>query len=116
MALDRVVRWKDLQPTHEHIQTLIEDFFGDAARVTWEGDRWFCVLPGSPSEPFRRLRDDVVTLGSQVGMASERWIEVWPNANFVYVMTRHADRYTNALAEELAQLITFGWKGEREPM
>lgn len=116
VTLDRVVRWKEQRPTAEQLQLLLEDFFNGAAELRWDQDRWFCALPGKPCEPFKRLRDDVVTRDSQMGMDITRWIEVWLSDESVYVMTRHADRFTNALAEELANLLAWGWKGEREPM
>lgn len=118
MALDRVVRWKDQKPTNDQILILLEDFFGGAAAIVWSEDlrRWICTLPGSSSEPFRRLRDDVVTRGSQAGMQSSRIIEVVPQDDNVDVITRFVDRFTNALTEELAVLLAWGWQGEREPM
>jgi hypothetical protein len=48
------------------------------------------------------------------GSLRTRWIEVWPDVDVLYVMTREADTITNVVADGLAKLLARGWKGEVE--
>lgn len=111
MALDRIIRWSPpaRAPSTDDLATVARAYTkGLVTSVEWQGGRWYITLPGEAHSAIGRdfLHDP--------GQA--RWIEVWRSdgGEEVYVMTRHADEVTNAVAEGLAALVARHWRGERE--
>lgn len=107
MASDRFIRWGEDRPTKEQIQFVLEDYFGSAAEVKWDKDRFYVTLPGKPSFPFRRIVPDMARAAET---QDERWIEVWMNEDSLDVMTRMMDHYTNDLARGLTAVIANYWQ------
>lgn len=94
MSTDRVIRWAPpvQAPTAEALGTLACNYTRDlATSVEWHGGRWYITLPGEAHSAVGRA------FLHNPGQA--RWIEVWRDDESVYVMTRHADEVTNAVAE-----------------
>lgn len=111
MARDVVIRWQGQGPTQEQLTCVVEDFFaGIATKTAWDADRFFVTLPGPTHGAFSRLPDlEVIRMPSD-----ERWIEVWPSDDCLYVMTRMMDEVTNVLADGFAELLARVWDGHIE--
>ena len=120
MPQDRVINWpastriEDV-PCNVKLGRLCRDYArGIASRVRWRKGRWYIDLPGEVRSALHRLSDHP----RPYERGEPRWIEVWSGGNedghSVYVMTRHADDITNAIAEGLAAIIARHWRGERE--
>jgi hypothetical protein len=111
MALDRFVKFGARRPSKEEVGLVLRDFFGpEAAKVEWEGDRFYVSLPGKNSFPFASLPDG----GWNPFEGHERWIEIFVNDKQFDVITRLADEYTNVIAEGLAKMFARFWDGELE--
>jgi len=120
MAADRFVYFKDPHvPTRHEVQTVCEDFFGQAGTVSWKKDRWYIRLRGPSCDPRTQL---AVAYGFNYPaeiMRPERWIEVYRHDGpdeepAIDVITREQDSYTCVLADGLAQFFAGFWKGKRE--
>jgi hypothetical protein len=128
MALDRVVRWTgDRRPTVEQIGKVVTQFFGGAAHVTWDKDRYFATLRGKWQHPLENVEGINLSAGAlEPGripstasgklVRQERWLEVWPDPDgaCLYVMTRSMDEYTNGCAQRLAEIFARAWNGTLE--
>lgn len=104
-------------PTKDEIGSLLRNFFGEAAtEIKWDRDRWYVILHGHCTFPFAEVAPDVPNPFGDGDEKRERWIEVWLDKKdgTVDVMTRMQDRYTNALAAELAEMIARFWHGRQD--
>lgn len=118
MSRDVVVRWPSRSqgaPTADSLRAILEDYLGPQCRVDWEVDR-FMVRLGIQS--FAHRREPVVWSEAKRAAILEepdgiRAIEVWtdPDGLCVYVMTRHADEFTCAVADGFAGVIARAWRG-----
>ncbi|MBI4434035.1 hypothetical protein HY632_04630 [Candidatus Uhrbacteria bacterium] len=113
MALDRIVHWRDCRPTTDAVQLLLEDFFNGAATITLRNDRWFCALPGTPKNPFRRAVPDIAL--PQACYREQRYIEVILDQNSIDIITRDQDPFVDGLAKRLQELFAQGWSGVCDP-
>lgn len=118
MAADWFVYFpKGEVPSKEDVGKALEDYLGAyATRVYWQRDRWFAVLVGTKSWPFKRLEppDSRMAQAAALETEEERWIEVWLDNECIDVMTRHSDEATNNLASGFAKLAARYWKGRLE--
>lgn len=115
MATDRTVSWSLFarrKPTLRDVRRVCEDYVrGTGARVWFEGDRFYIVLPGTTTHPLRR----VAAPPPYEEPERERWIEVWKGVipgegrTIVDVMTRCQDEVTNAVARGLAEVFARYW-------
>lgn len=114
MASDRFVYWKskDKRPTQQQIGVCLEDYVKNiATSVKWDGDRFFVVLPGNNSFPFKRVD---ASLGNMVDETRGRWFEVWIDEDCIDVITRQHDEFTNVVATGFAELCARFWHGKLE--
>ena len=115
MSLDRVVKWKNDRPANGDVFVVVEDFIGGAAmRIDTYGDNtWSVLLYGKPSSALKRTR--LAATAHMSEQHDERWFEVFVMDDSVFVTTRMADEYTNAIAKALAELLCRVFDGKMEP-
>ena len=108
MALDRFITFPEGKkgPTKKELGLVVRNFFGDAAKIEWDQDRWTVSLPGKPTWTFEGIEDDMMPRMRN----TERWIEV--HFSTMDIITRRQDDFTNYLAEGLAKTIARYWEGE----
>lgn len=113
MPAEIIVNWKDSQPSKEVIESVLVDFFGGAAEVTWNTDRFFAKLPGNNTFPFQCLGHPHTERWKETFAPpfNTRIIEIWPGGMSLFVMTRMADEYTNCMAMGIAQMFARYWRG-----
>lgn len=116
MSLDRVIRWKSRKPSKSEILCVLEDYSkGLAIKLDWEGGRWNILLPGTYSHPMRRMTGITEARKTSIEETTkdkrERWLEIFPHKDCLYVMTRDADPITNAIAQGLAEFFALFFKG-----
>lgn len=120
MPTDRFVYWKtEERPTLDQVREVCEDFVGEVGNVRWEPKiaRIIIALPGLCSEPLRRsgrITDAAAHRFDDKRQPFKRWIEVFVHDDpdhEVDVITRHADPFTDALADRLAEEFVRGWDG-----
>ena len=123
MARDTFVYWKNEKPTKDEVQTILEDYLaGMVTSLTWRGGRFYVILPGAPSWPFQRVgpatpaqRGAWLELAREMdGAPRSRCFEVYLDAEYVDVITRHDDEVTNAIASTFARLCARAWNGRVE--
>lgn len=121
MSYDRFIRWQsELRPTQAEVLLLIQDYFGEAlVSADWKGSRWNVLLHGRKSVAVRNLPGcpPSIRAVAEEEKDDERFLEVFfdeQTANHFSIITRHADEYTGAVAEGLAQLIARLWNGKVE--
>lgn len=109
MAQDRFIYWEKMPgPTRREARKVLQGFFDTAAAIHWNQDRWYVTLGGLWSHPFE---EPAKRLGEN------RWIEVWPRPDHLAipdcldVLTRQADPFTSALANELVCIFARRWEG-----
>lgn len=116
MSLDRVIRWtghKHKPPNRLELRRFLTDYVGAAGKCEWRKGVFFVTLIGKPSLPFKRLA--TFTFPDAVLMyGDERWIEVWPEKKFIYIVTRRQDEFTNAIAAGMTKAIARFWQGRIE--
>lgn len=112
MAADRFIWFKgDAKvPPKKDIESVLTNFFGEAAKVEWVDGRFYATLQGKPTQPFAGLG----LTGRLFPPDMERWIEVYVAKDNIDVITRQADTYTNVLADGVAKLFAHFWQGELE--
>lgn len=114
MAADRFVKWEDARPTKDEIHLVLVNFLGDAARqVYWDKDRFFVLLRGSKTFPFKGLGNSLEEgqLANFAPPHDERSIEVHVSTDTLDVITRLADEYTCVLADGIARMFARYWEG-----
>jgi hypothetical protein len=112
MSLDRFVNWKKERPTKRQVRAVLRDFFSTYHSIKWDRDRFYIKLPGKPSCAYRSLaRTRKIPLSE---LPQGRCIEVHLGKGNLDVITRHADEYTNALAQGLAEAFSRFWDGDLE--
>lgn len=108
VSRDRFIKYKPRQaPSREDIETVLLNFLGGVGSVEFQDGRFFVSLPGTPTPPYEGIEGAPKRYAHQ----KERWIEVIPG-NPIDVLTRQQDAFTNALADQIAQLLTRYWNGD----
>lgn len=130
MSYDRFLRFSDGHiPPPEQFGVLLFAYLGNIGEVVWREDmrRWLVTLPGNSSdtmpavwrlvgEKLRREghpdapaaddpeRESIYASHEEPGYP--RWFEVFvaEHVEHVSIITRHADTYTNAVADGFAKL------------
>jgi hypothetical protein len=122
MGLDYTTRLPAGHPMPQKELVLIaEDLLNGAGQVTCESpDYFYITLIGSNHHPLSRAR-----VGGSVDLSrcygdepTPRIIEVVrdPENATLFVTTRHADTYTNAVADCFSRVVTRWWGGTRDNM
>jgi len=112
MALDRFITWDDPKdkPSTTDIRFLLEDYLGEAGKITSDSSMFTALLPGKPSHPLKRLEPEFVR-----PLRDERWFEVHcGHLLSIDVLTREADEFTNNVAQGFAELVARWFKGDLE--
>lgn len=100
---DRFIRFDAKTPTTKDVERILYNFFGTAAELERDDDRWLVTLPGRCSATF----DGIEGAYPLVPARDERWIEViFTGGKSLDVLTRQQDDYTCALADGLAQALS----------
>lgn len=118
MSLDRIVYFAKRKPSLKELRCLLEDYLAGAGTIDFskasEQARWYVVLPGKPSFPFRRVSkigEEHQKLHYEMPERPDRWFEVVfcslkqkkkPNID---IITRTQDEYTNVVARGFAELV-----------
>jgi hypothetical protein len=110
MALDRFMTWTDKKPAEGELQTLLEDYLGEAGTVVEQGGRLYATFSSPPSSAFRRA----VPQNPGRLYSGERWFEVIPGDNGVDICTRNQDEFTNALAKGYYNIVARFYNAVRE--
>lgn len=104
MGRGREVKWNAAPPTREALEATTREFFGPSATYETCEHSVVVVLPMAFSDtrhPESGNRRE----------GTERCIEVWFSDGNVNVETRHADRFTDAVADELAAVFSWYFDG-----
>ena len=114
MALDRFVRWGERVPSADDIEKSLESFLGGVGKIekiTRSKDMtdFIVSLPGKGSDPFGWSPEAAKYLNRE-----ERWIEVVVTDDYVDVLTRQMDSFTNGIADRFAADIARFWGGKVE--
>lgn len=114
MAADRFVYFRKQVPSREHLQKILENYFGGCGNITEDKPNWWkIVLPGKTTSPFDGIPDGLrhPTFGND-----GRWIEVifqpGKRGASVDVLTRAQDEFTHAIALGLARALARFYRGE----
>jgi hypothetical protein len=112
MSLDRFVVWTDQQPTREEIGMVLSNFFGGAATIEWQNDRYMCQLYGVNTFPFNGLgnRAEAANRERYAPPFDVRFIEVVVQEDNLDVLTRQQDEYTNCVAQGLQDMFCRYWR------
>jgi hypothetical protein len=117
MALDRFVYFEQRVPTPQHVRQILVNFLGGCGTVEDGPLNWWVItLPGKCSSPFAGIPGSRPFHPDRYN-GEERWIEVVfqpDDTPSVDVMTRHADEFTNGVAERLAQEFARFYGGRLE--
>jgi hypothetical protein len=113
MALDRFVRWNGRVPSVDDIEKSLESFLGGVGEIekiarSKDMTDFIVSLPGKGSDPF-----DWSPEAMKCPNREERWIEVIVTDDYVDVLTRQMDSFTNGIAERFAADIARFWQGKR---
>lgn len=105
MGRDRFVKWRGEAPSRETVETTAAEFFGPSVNVTTDpGKSVFYTLPmafSDPKHPLSEYRRD----------GEGRCVELWFHEGSINIETRHADRFTEAVADELAATLSWYYNG-----
>lgn len=121
MALDRFVYWTDRTPTKEELGQVLKNYVGDAGTVTFEYQRWTCILPGRPTRPLKGIPGFSLQT-EDLNDSKTRWFEVcWHERDdergikaSIDVITREQDEFTNGVAERFQKLCLRAWQAIEE--
>jgi len=112
MSQDRFVTFDKRKPTRDEVESVLRNYFDEAADIKWADDRWIATLPGKWSFPFV----EIVGYSPRPREIAERWIEVYvgkrSKVGNLDVITRQQDEYTNVLADGLARMFARYWEGK----
>lgn len=131
MGLDRFIRWGPPPewgpPTLERLASVARDFLGERWRVTTDGECWIAcecddkqtfALRSERTDPSEG-RDKTITAGEGMHRAYQdrtRGFEIFflvedGKIDQTSVITRQADEFTGALADQYGELIARWWNG-----
>lgn len=105
MARDRFIRFAEgLGPSNEKLQEELNKYFQESGKIEWfEKSYRFFVSLKSHTEPARWEHP-----------GEERYIEIFRDVDYVDVITRMADDFTNAVANGCARRIARVFYGNLE--
>ena len=117
MAADIFVNFpKGKGPTPAQVESVVRNFFGEAAEVEWDQGRWVVLLKGEGTWVFEGIEPDLMP---RLRSGRQRGMEVCCTLNRsrrittqLDVVTRLQDEYTNVLAMGLAKVFARYWKGK----
>lgn len=127
MSRERRLYFGAKPPTTSQVRAFLVDYCGGAAkRIYWQhlGCRYYVTLIGAPSRATRRVRHHSRASRWMDPDLKSRWIEVFaypqdlssskslPNYG---VITRHADEFTNDVADGIATRLACAYGGRMEP-
>ena len=108
MGRDRVVRWGENKPTNSAVLATVREFFGPSACEQPTGrDLYLFTIPMDFSDPKHPLSEYAREDGDRI-------IEVIVSTGYVNVETRATDRFTDAVADELAATLSWYYGGTIE--
>lgn len=134
MGVDRWIRWKEDdvpdwgRPTIDRIAQTARDFLGPSWTVRISARRNWIICETQAPQRFH-LRSEFVRLGDESAMTrvratDEMFSEMGRGFEICFfgehgeeqfsVITRQADRFTNAVADELTRIIAQWWHGDVE--
>ena len=103
MGRGRQVQWNATPPTRAELEATTREFFGPSATYEFGDQRVFVVLPMAFSDTRHPVSGD-----KREG--TERYVSVW-FFDAVVVETQYADRFTDAVADELAAVFSWYFNG-----
>lgn len=104
MGRGRTVAWNGTRPSQEALEATTREFFGPSAKYEPGKQCLFVVLPMA----FSDTRHPV---SGEKREGGERYVCVWFFDDAVVVETQHADRFTDAVADELAAIFSWYFDG-----
>lgn len=109
MAADRFVYWKERKPSREEVELVLTNFLGGIGKVEWKTGRFFMDIPGKSKDAMNGI-EFVESVPEEV-MRPNRWIEIYLTDDYIDIITRSQDHFTNSLADGLANLFATYWDG-----
>ena len=127
MGMDRFITWGPApewgHPTLERLAAVAQNFLGPEWKVTHDGDNWIVCENGQPqrwallSEYVPGDADPIAfqeSYGSQRTRGFEVFFEGVGVEDQTSVITRQADEFTGALADQYTKIIARWWQGTIE--
>lgn len=111
MGRDRFVYWKDQKPTREEVITVLEDYLGGVGSIVDDKDRLFANLPGKGTHPLARIKDAKIPEDIH---RVERWFEIYIDPEYIDIITRQHDQFTNYVADGFVEVMARWWNGRVE--
>ena len=122
MARDTMVYWsrQSVPPSRDDLRTVLDDYLGTTATdVVWGGGRFVVTLHGHLTFPYQRIGPAThaqraawpVIAKNDNGTPRSRWFEVFVAQEYINVITRDMDPYTQAVADAYAMLCARAWRG-----
>lgn len=107
MGRVRTVKWNATPPAREAIEATTREFFGPSATYETDKHHVSVALPMAFSDTRHPVSGDKREGG-------ERYVDVWIDENgddAIDVETQHVDRFTDAVADELAAVFSWYYDG-----
>ncbi len=104
MGRGRQVKWNATPPTREAIEATTREFFGPSATYEVGGQSVIVTIPMA----FSDTRHPASGNRREGGV---RYVSVWFFDDAVVVETQYADRFTDAVADELAAIFSWYFNG-----
>lgn len=106
MSIDFVVHWQEKRPTNRQLRLIVEDFFGESARVAKDGSTLLVSFAQRPSQPFTRIVSGALKNHYDAAQRyTTRGLELWPWRRSLSITLRRPDEFSLALAEGLAKCL-----------
>lgn len=129
MSTDRFIEWGEPPewgpPTIERLARVAQDFLGERWAVRQTSASWIvCECADKQTFPLRSERRDIISTGRDAGLTygevlhreeqrRTRGFEIsFPRDRNTSVITRQADEFTSAVADQFTRLIARWWNGE----
>lgn len=117
MGLDRFITWKDDpawgSPTIERIAETARDFLGEDWEVSFYGSWITCESKSKQSFHLRSEMPEKSKFAEEMQKHTRGFEVFFPGpTGKTSVITRQADRFTCAVADEFASILAQWWNGE----